>query len=144
MALRSSHQTGPEQKILFPVERPIHYYRKISAVNFRIQLIGGQLKQVVHKNRLKLCRTDPPGAIDQKQLVDPLTSQEGNAGFVTVGTDVDHRDHDVLEDPNVGEEEVIAGVDDDQDGTENAREGPARRYPNRGRRQPDRYQTGFS
>ena len=34
---------------------------KLSAVNYQIQLTGGYQKQVVHKNRLKLCLSDPEG-----------------------------------------------------------------------------------
>lgn len=69
---------------------------KVSAVNFKIQLIGGQQKQVVHRNRLKLCRTDPAGT-DQQH---PLSPSEGNTDIVSTGMDPDQYEQNGREDPD--------------------------------------------
>ena len=117
---------------------------KVSAVNFRIQLIGRQQKRTVHKNRLKLCRSDPAGT-GQQQPLDLRTDNEGNAGFVVVGADDPNgrEEEGEREDP-INIEGDIAEMDNIQNDTENVGEELTRRYPDRGRRPPDRYQAGFS
>ena len=53
---------GYNKKIALIMDGPYNILDKLSAVKYRIQLTGGNQKQVVHKNRLKLSLSDPEGS----------------------------------------------------------------------------------
>ena len=50
---------GQSKKFTLLWRGPYTVINKTSPVNYRIQLIGGNQKLTVHRNRLKLCYTDP-------------------------------------------------------------------------------------
>ena len=116
---------------------------KLSAVNYRIELTGGDQKQGVHKNHLKLCLSDPEGTeTSQPQLSISTDRNQINGGFIIFEAEEKYGEADLL---NVeeGSEEIDAGRENESREslvhTENFR-----RNPERFRRPPDHYQAGFS
>ena len=141
---------GQSKKFTSLWRGPYTVISKTSPINYRIQLIGGNQKTTVHRNRLKLCHTDPTL---------PLVQQRAND---TQSTSSINRRNDggyVILDEEGGEINRIGGQEDETIGdevpendelpgnmnpTEHEVNDDQRRYPQRARQQPNRYQAGFS
>ena len=111
---------------------------KLSAVNYRIQLTGGQ----VISQDLKLCLSDPEGTdSSQPELSISTDRNQNNGGIIMLETEEKHGEADLLNEEE-GNEEIDAGRENEREPlvcTENYR-----RNPERFRRPPDHYQAGFS
>ena len=125
------------------MEGSVHILNKVSAVNYRIQLIGGQQQKTVHTNWLKLCSSTPTES--EQHCKNPTKGYEGTAGFVTLDKDASNGEEDEMErapldqegeqEAPIFAEEDNARPDDDVEYT--------RRNPEQNRQPPDRYQAGF-
>lgn len=134
---------GQTKKFVSLWRGPYTILDKVSAVNYRIQPIGGRQQNTVHTNRLKLCSSTPTEP--EQHFTDPTKGHEGTAGFVTLDKDASNGEGDEMErgpldqgeeqEASIFAEEDNARPDDDVENT--------RRYPERNRRPPDRYQAGF-
>ena len=135
-------KSGTTKKLSSLWRGPYTILDKLSAVNYRIQLTGGDQKQVVHKNRLKLCLSDPEGTeTSQPQHSISTDRNQTNGGIIMFEAEERYDEADLLNEEE-GNEEIDAGRGNEREPlvrTENFR-----RNPERFRRPPDHYQAGFS
>ena len=97
---------------------------------------------MVHKNRLKLCLSDPEGTeTSQPQHSISTDRNQTNGGIIMFEAEERYDEADLLNEEE-GNEEIDAGRGNEREPlvrTENFR-----RNPERFRRPPDHYQAGFS
>ena len=67
LALCPCYETRKNKETVFIVEGPLHHNDRVGAVTYRIQLIESPKTLVVHRNRLKLCYSEPQEKASKKQ-----------------------------------------------------------------------------
>ena len=139
-------KTGTTRKLASLWRGPYTVVDKLSSVNYKIQIIGGAKCQIVHRNRLKLCYSNPDLPAIQAHTNSEASSSKPNSAecFAYVEQDQDatqqevvHEDDiielqgpDVLNDPNVALQDAEPDL---------APPEPLRRNPPRNRQPPLRY-----
>ncbi|KAL5486581.1 hypothetical protein EMCRGX_G019083 [Ephydatia muelleri] len=134
---------GQTKKFVSLWRGPYTILDKVSAVNYRIQLIGGQQQKTVHTNRLKLCSSIPTEP--EQHFTNPAKGHEGTAGYVTLDKDASNGEGDEMERgplDHVEEQEAPYFAEEDNARPDNDVVN-TRQNPERNRRPPDRYQAGF-
>ena len=102
---------GQTKKFVSLWRGPYTILDKVSAVNYRIQLIGGQQQKTVHTNRLKLCSSTP--AKPEQHFTNPTKRQEGTSGFVTLDKDASNEEGDEMERGHGEEQEAPIFAEED-------------------------------
>lgn len=139
-------KTGTTRKLASLWRGPYTVVDKLSSVNYKIQIIGGAKCQIVHRNRLKLCYSNPDLPAIQAHTNSEASSSKPNSAecFAYVEQDQDatqqevvHEDDiievqgpDVLNDPNVALQDAAPDL---------APPELLRRNPPRNRQPPLRY-----
>ena len=120
---------GQTKKFISPGRGPYTILNKVSAVNYRIQLIGGQQMKTIHTNRLKLCSSTPMEP--EQHFTNPAKGHERTTGFVTLDKDASNREGDKMERgplDHVEEQETPIFAEEDNtkrdDNVENTRRKP--------------------
>ena len=141
---------GQSKKFTSLWRGPYTVISKTSPINYRIQLIGGNQKTTVHRNRLKLCHTDPTLPLVQKRANDTQSTSSINrrndGGYVILDEEggeinrIGGQEDETIGD-EVPENDELPG---NMNPTEHEVNDDQRRYPQRARQQPNLYQAGFS
>ena len=141
---------GQSKKLISLWRGPYTVISKTSPINYRIQLIGGNQKTTVHRNRLKLCHTDPTLPLVQHRANDTQSTSSINrrndGGYVILDEEggeinrIGGQEDETIGD-EVPENDELPGY---MNPTEHEVNDDQRRYPQRAQQQPNRYQAGFS
>ena len=143
-------RTGQTKKLASLWRGPYTVIDKLNAVNYRIQLMGGNKTLVVHHNRLKLCKSNPTEDDVLLEETPPAAAEtqppesESNAGLVIIENGMLPFEPEMVQPAEVLGEVYQEAVEQNEQPQEERQVDQPRRYPSRNRRPPGRYQAGFT
>eukprot|EP00731_Ephydatia_muelleri_P009248 Em0004g1586a len=96
-------KTGTTRKLASLWRGPYTVVDKLSSVNYKIQIIGGAKCQIVHRNRLKLCYSNPDLPAIQAHTNSEASSSKPNSAecFAYVEQDQDATQQEVVHEDDI-------------------------------------------